>query len=96
MKASELYGPTVHEQDDLGNVHVSCSCGEWEFRGDWDDMCDEWFVHEADPSYTHLYVTRNDHKGHTFLSRAGGEKLLEIMKRGRQPLPAEPLEIDES
>lgn len=73
-----MYEATV-DKTDLENVHASCSCGEWEFDGDWDDMCDSWFIHEMDPSYKYLYITKLDHKGQTFLTRDASVRAREIL-----------------
>lgn len=74
----ERFKPVVHDKEDLTNVHVSCTCGEWDFYGDWDEMCDSWFKHEGDPRWKYLYITRNDHDPHTFLTRAAEVRVEEI------------------
>lgn len=89
---ADWHTPTVLRREPDTNVHVVCDCGNWEFEGDWDDMCHSWFEHEMDPEYTHLYVSRTNT---TFLSRAGAEKLKEVMARPRQPLPADPLPLQD-
>ena len=72
----DTHHPTVLDREDLANVSVTCSCGEWQFQGDWDDMCASWFQHEADPDYKHFYVGRGDT---SFLTRAGGEAFTRMM-----------------
>lgn len=73
------HDPTILEQnDDRTDVHVICSCNEWEFRGDWDDMAAAWFEHERHPDFHHLYVGRGTR---IFFSRAGEQAIADLMER---------------
>lgn len=45
-------------------------------RGDWDEMCGEWFEHERDPRYQYLYIGRGTQ---VFLTRAAEERVRELL-----------------
>lgn len=78
---ADRFKTIVHDQSDPTNVHVSCECGEWEFRGDWDDMVSSHFKHIQHPDSHYIYYEKYDHVPQTFLSREAGEKMLEIIEQ---------------
>lgn len=76
----------TRHKDDGTDVEAHCVCGEFSFRGDWDDLCDAWGAHDPPPFSS----------GPILLSRAAGKRVEEIKAQPRKVLPARPIPIEES
>lgn len=73
---------------DLGDTHVRCDCGSFEFKGDWDDMCHAWDQHVGANGYDEMIRAEP-----IFLTREGARRMKEIMAEPRKPLPELPLDM---
>lgn len=66
----------IFDKSDLSDMKAHCECGEFEFEGDWDDLCREWPTHERDPESAYP-ITRRDHENRLLITREGYEILRE-------------------
>ena len=73
------YKLVIDNQDDLTNVIAHCTCVEWAFIGDWDDLCLSWFEHQQHPRFEYLAVTKNDHEGTLLLTREAAKNIREML-----------------
>lgn len=71
---TDLYKLEIVDKSDLEHVKAHCTCGELDFEGDWDELCELWFKHEADPKY----ATKIDHEPYLLLSREALKRVQEL------------------